>query len=168
MTFHIRPIRTSDAPQINALRRQDGVFPNTLGLPSERPERSERFLANLSDADHIFVAVSDQNDSIVLGIGGLHIEASPRMRHAGSIGLSVHEAHQGKGIGKALMAALIDLSDNWLMLKRLELGVLEGNERALSLYKTFGFEVEGVKKAAVARHGTYADETIMGRIRVDK
>lgn len=66
------------------------------------------------------------------------------------------------------MATLVDLADNWLMLKRLELGVLAGNDRALALYKQFGFEVEGVKRASIARNGTYADETLMGRIRIDK
>ncbi len=166
MTFQIRPVRASDAPQINAIRRQIGVYPNMLSLPSERPERSERFLSNLTENDHIFVAVSSEDDNLVLGLAGLHISPSPRMRHSGSIGLSVHQDHQGKGIGKALMATIVDLSDNWLMLKRIELTVLDGNERALSLYKSFGFEVEGVKRATVVRAGVYVDETLMGRIRL--
>lgn len=168
MNFNIRPIRNSDAPQLNAIRRQAGVLPNTLGIPSERIERSERFVTNVSDWDHMFVAVSAEDDNLILGVTGLHIAPNPRLRHSGSIGLSVHEDYQGKGIGKALMAAVVDLADNWLMLKRLELGVLQGNDRALSLYKQFGFEVEGVKRASAIRNGEYVDETIMGRIRVDK
>lgn len=168
MNFIIRPIRNADAPQLNAIRRQAGVLPNTLGIPSERLERSERFVTNVSDWDHMFVAVSAEDDNLVLGVAGLHIAPNPRLRHSGSIGLSVHEDYQGKGIGKALMAAIVDLADNWLMLKRTELGVLAGNDRALSLYKQFGFEVEGVKKASAIRRGEYVDETIMGRIRVDK
>lgn len=166
MTFQIRPVRLTDATQINAIRRQVGVYPNMLSLPSERSERSERFLSNLSDNEHIFVAVSSEDDNLVLGLIGLHVSPSPRMRHSGSIGLSVHQDYQGKGIGKALMATAIDLADNWLMLKRLELGVLDGNERALSLYKAFGFEVEGMKRASVARAGVYVDETLMSRIRL--
>lgn len=168
MNFIIRPIRNTDAPQLNAIRRQAGVLPNTLGIPSERIERSERFVTNVSDWDHMFVAVSAEDDDLILGVAGLHIAPNPRLRHSGSIGLSVHENYQGKGIGKALMASIVDLADNWLMLKRLELGVLQGNDRALSLYKQFGFEVEGVKRASAIRKGEYVDETIMGRIRVDK
>lgn len=168
MTFTIRPLRASDAHQINAIRRQPGVYPNTLGLPSERLERSERFAANVTDWDHQFVAVSAEDDNLVLGAIGLHIDSNPRLRHSGYIGISVHQDYQGKGIGKALMAAVVDLADNWLLLKRLELGVLAGNDRALELYKQFGFEVEGIKRSAVIRNGTYADETLMGRIRIDK
>ena len=168
MTFSIRPLRASDAHQINAIRRQGGVYPNTLSLPSERLERSEQFASTPTDWDHVFVAVSSDDDALVYGIAGLHINPSPRLRHSASIGISVHEDHQGKGVGTGLMTALVDLSDNWLMLKRLELGVLDGNENALSLYKKLGFETEGVKKASVIRNGEYADEVIMGRIRIDK
>lgn len=165
MSFHIRPIKASDAHQINDIRRQKGVMPNTLGIPSERYEKSVQFVSAVSEHNHTFVAVSDQDEDLVWGIIGIHVSPSPRLRHSASIGLSVHEDHQGKGIGKALMAAAVDLADNWLMLKRLELGVLDGNERALNLYKSFGFEVEGVKRAAAVRNGTYADEVMMGRIR---
>lgn len=165
MSFHIRPVKASDAHQINDIRRQKGVLPNTLGIPSERYEKSVQFLSNLGEYNHTFVAVSNEDSDKVLGIVGLHISPNPRLRHSASIGLSVHEDYQGIGIGKALMAAVVDLSDNWLMLKRLELGVLEGNERALALYKQFGFEVEGVKRAAAVRQGQYVDETMMSRIR---
>ncbi len=168
MNFTIRPLRASDAHQMNAIRRQKGVYPNMLSLPSERLEKSEQFAATINDWNHIFVAVSADDDNLVLGMAGLHGNPNPRLRHSASIGISVHEDYHGKGIGKALMATLIDLSDNWLMLNRLELGVLEGNEKALSLYKQFGFEVEGVKRASIIRNGSYVDETIMGRIRSEK
>lgn len=167
MAFKIRPVKASDAHQINDIRRQKGVMPNTLGIPSERYERSEQFLSQVSDLNHTFVAVSDDDDNKVLGIAGLHIFPNPRLKHSATLGILVHEDYQCKGVGKALMAAIIDLSDNWLMLKRIELGVLEGNDRALKLYESFGFEIEGVKKAAAIRSGQYVNETIMGRVRND-
>lgn len=166
MTFHIRPVRKTDAHQINAIRRQPGVLPNTLGLPSERNERSENFLSSLGDNNHLFVAALDEDDNAVIGILGLSIFPNPRLRHSASLGISVHEDYQGMGVGKALMSAMIDLADNWLMLTRIELGVLDGNDKALSLYRSFGFEVEGVKRAAAIRRGEYVDETIMARIKL--
>lgn len=166
MTYHIRPVRISDAHQLNAIRRQKGVLPNTLGLPSERNERSEQFLATVNDNSHMFVAALDADDSQVIGVLGMTIFANPRLRHSASFGLSVHEDYQGIGVGKALMAAMVDLADNWLMLKRIELGVLDGNEKAFKLYEAFGFEVEGVKRAAAIRNGEYVNETIMARIRL--
>ena len=50
---------------------------------------------------------------------------------------------QGRGIGSALMAALVDVADNWLDLKRLELKVYVDSAPAIRLYQKVGFEVEG-------------------------
>ena len=77
----------------------------------------------------------------------------------------VHKDYQGMGIGKKLMETIIDLADNWLMLKRIGLGVFVDNDRAIKLYKSFGFEVEGTKRCAAIRNGKYEDEFIMSRIR---
>ncbi len=54
---------------------------------------------------------------------------------------------QGLGVGRALLKTVIDLADNWLNLKRIELTVYVDNERAINLYKKFGFEIEGESKA---------------------
>jgi putative acetyltransferase len=61
------------------------------------------------------------------------------------------------------MTAILDLADGWLMLKRVELCVFTDNERAIALYRSMGFVVEGTKKYAAARGGTYADEYLMAR-----
>jgi ribosomal protein S18 acetylase RimI-like enzyme len=57
--------------------------------------------------------------------------------------MSVHDEFCGRGIGSALLAAFIDLSDNWLNLKRLELTVYVDNEPAIRLYKKFGLRGGG-------------------------
>lgn len=50
-----------------------------------------------------------------------------------------------KALEKALLTKILDLADNWLMLERVELGVLETNSKAKSLYEKLGFVEEGVK-----------------------
>ena len=77
----------------------------------------------------------------------------------------VHPDMQGMGVGSALMAALLDLADNWLMLVRLELEVFTDNERAIRLYEKLGFEREGLKRMSAVRGGRYVDEYVMARIR---
>ena len=62
----------------------------------------------------------------------------PRRKHAGAIGICVHEEWQGKGVGTVLMRAIVDLADNWLNLTRLELEVFADNEAAIHLYERFG------------------------------
>jgi L-phenylalanine/L-methionine N-acetyltransferase len=80
--------------------------------------------------------------------------------------MSVHDDHCGRGIGSALTAALVDVADHWLSLKRLELTVYVDNEPAIRLYKKFGFEVEGTRRADSFRDGKFVDVLMMARVRV--
>lgn len=49
-------------------------------------------------------------------------------------------------------------------IKRLELTVMENNEKALSLYKSTGFNVEGIKEKAIFSCGTFVNEFYMAKI----
>ena len=51
------------------------------------------------------------------------------------------------------------------MLKRVELSVFTDNERAVRLYESLGFVVEGTERFAAIRDGRYADEYLMARYR---
>ena len=166
MEFIIRPINTGDGMGINVLRRMPGVFENTLGIPSERIKRNEEFIASMDGNNHQFVAVikNDLGEETIIGVAGFSIFANPRLRHSASLGIMVHKDYQGMGVGKALMQALIDIADNWLMLVRMELTVFEDNQKAITLYEKFGFEKEGIKKQAGIRNGQYVNEIMMARI----
>jgi putative acetyltransferase len=101
----------------------------------------------------------------VVGNLGLHTSPNrPRIRHAGSIGMAVHDDWQGKGVGTALMEAALDLADNWLNLTRVELRVYVDNAPAIALYKKFGFEIEGTHHRFAFRNGEYVDSYSMARI----
>jgi putative acetyltransferase len=167
MDFEIRPMRAGDGEGINALRRMPGVFENILGIPSEKIARSEEFASTVDPLTHAFVATEPQVGSkdLIVGVAGLHLNGNPRLRHSGSVGIMVHKDYQNQGIGKALMGALLDIADNWLLLERVELSVFVDNERAIHLYETLGFEKEGIKRKAAIRNGKYEDEYMMSRIR---
>lgn len=166
MKFLIRPIDIGDGKGINLLRRMPGVFENILGIPSERVKRNEDFIMNMDGNHHQFVAIiEDKNgEEIIIGTAGLVINANPRTRHSGSIGIMIHKDYQNIGVGTALMEALLDVADNWLMLIRVELGVFEDNKRAIHLYEKLGFEREGLKRLAAIRNGKYENEYVMARI----
>jgi putative acetyltransferase len=88
----------------------------------------------------------------------------PRRKHVGVIAICVDGDWQGKGVGAALMRAIVDLADNWLNLTRLELEVYADNEAAIHLYERFGFEVEGILRRHAFRDGEYVDSKVMGRL----
>lgn len=161
--YEIRPVRPEDAPGIAALRRMPGIVEDTMGLPSCRDTDSADFVEDLGDNDHYFVAITE--DGTVIGSAGLAVYSSPRTRHVGCLGICVHPDHQGQGVGTALMAALLELADDWLMLERIELDVFSDNVRAQALYEKMGFVKEGLKRRSAIRKGRYADEYLMARLR---
>ncbi|NNM31356.1 MAG: GNAT family N-acetyltransferase, partial [Akkermansiaceae bacterium] len=71
---------------------------------------------------------------------------------------------QGQGAGNALMAAAIDLADNWLRIVRLELTVFTDNEPAIALYRKWGFEIEGTHRKYGLRAGELVDTHAMARV----
>ncbi|CAH2215186.1 GNAT family N-acetyltransferase [Tepidibacter aestuarii] len=161
----IRPVKVDDIPYINEMRIMKGVKENILGISTERIEYTEEFIKNIDINKHILVAQL-KDETKVVGLVGLHVNSTPRLRHSASIGIMVHRDYQGKGIGKKLMKEILDLADNWLMLKRVELGVFADNERAIKLYELYGFKIEGRRKYAAIRNGKYEDEYIMGRYNI--
>lgn len=165
MEFRIRPVKDTDAEGLNALRIIPEVLENILAVPSERVEFSQEYIDSMLRTDHQFVAVVDEEDGErIIGTAGLSILRNPRLNHSATFGIMVHPDFQNRGVGTALMKAVIDLADNWLMLVRVELTVFCENERAQRLYQKFGFEIEGRKRMAAKRHGKYADEYLMARI----
>jgi putative acetyltransferase len=105
-------------------------------------------------------------DGEVVGQLTLHTYPTrPRRRHSGDLGIAVRDDWQGQGVGTALMAAAIDLADNWLNLTRLGLEVYTDNEAAIRLYTKFGFEIEGTLRRVAFRDGQFVDSYAMSRLR---
>ena len=77
----------------------------------------------------------------------------------------VHDDFQNKGIGTQLLQAALDLADNWLNLKRVELQVYTDNARAIHLYEKSGFVIEGTHRAFAFREGEYVDSYSMARVK---
>ncbi|BCB03546.1 GNAT family N-acetyltransferase [Bacillus sp. KH172YL63] len=161
--MNIRPIEVSDAGRIVEIMRQKTVLPNIIALPSLRVEKFESRLKSPAPNQHDFVA---EIDGVVVGLCGL-TQGLGRRAHTGTLFLFIDEQYHNRGIGTALIHHAIDLADNWLMLERIELTVIDANQRAKALYERLGFEVEGFKHGSIVRNGRYAGECCMARFRPD-
>ena len=81
-----------------------------------------------------------------------------------TMGISVVPDAQGQGVGTALMQAMCDYADRWMGVLRIELTVYTDNERAIALYRKFGFEMEGRLRGYAMRDGLFVDAYSMARI----
>jgi putative acetyltransferase len=163
MKVLVRAAEPTDYEAICETMSQPIAQANTLQLPLPAREMWKKRLAELPAGDHLLVA---EADGVVVGnLGLLAASKAARRRHVGALGMSVHDAFHRRGIGTALLAAAIDLADNWLQYARLELEVFTDNTAAIALYKKFGFEIEGTLRKDVFRQGAYVDCHIMGRLK---
>jgi putative acetyltransferase len=159
----IRMARPSDADAYCEITTQASVVWGTLQLPHQTPEAwRKRLEGNDPNFDYALVA---EIDGKVVGTAGLHRLRRPRNLHVAQFGITVHQDYQGMGVGKALLGALVEAADKWLNIVRIELEVWPDNERAIKLYESFGFVVEGRKRMNAYRDGQYVDSLLMGRIR---
>jgi putative acetyltransferase len=152
----------ADLPALTEVLNQPRAVWGTLQTPFVSVDARQKRQAETGSNDAGLVAVIDGK---VIGCIGLE-RFENRRSHAGQFGLAVHDAYAGRGAGTALLAAVIDLADNWLNLKRLELSVYADNTRAIALYERFGFEREGLRRAYAWRNGAYVDSVAMARLRL--
>ena len=163
MDIVIRRAEPGDYEGVWRTFQDESVYGGTLQTPFTSQERWRKHLAELGDGDYMLVACAGPE---VVGHAGLHpLGKSPRRAHALTLGIGVKEDCQGKGVGTALMRALVELADNWLHVFRLELTVYTDNERAIALYRKFGFEQEGILRCYALRGGRYVDACFMARLR---
>ncbi|MCB8976203.1 MAG: GNAT family N-acetyltransferase [Ardenticatenaceae bacterium] len=158
----IRPPRRADFDDLHACLTHPLVDRTTLQLPSMEVSQIQKRFGDAAPGIHRFAA---EVQGKAVGLITLHKAQNPRQSHVAGMGMMVHPAYWGKGIGNQLMAAIIDLADNWLNVKRLELEVNTDNPAAVRLYEKFGFVIEGTKRWHAFGDGRLADSHFMGRIR---
>lgn len=163
----VRPMTSSDAPALHAIAIHPAVARGTLQLPSMElgvvQQRTDEWKAGL----YRYTAVAQHIDGSlrIVGSATLNQRNNPRLAHCAGLGISIHPDYWGIGAGTGLMETLVDLADNWLGLRRLELDVFTDNPTAVRLYKRMGFITEGTRRAQSFGAGRWADAHFMARLR---
>ncbi len=156
----IRGLRPADADGLADLFNLPRVRRGTLRLPFTTPEQIGQWLQNRSAANLALVATSGGR---IVGQAGFQ-RFDGRRAHAASLGMAVRDDVHGRGVGTALLAALIEAAERWHGIHRLELTVLTDNAPAIALYSRFGFVHEGTQRAAVLCDGVLVDTHSMARL----
>lgn len=162
MEVIIRPTLATDAAALCDIYSQPSALRETLQLPNPSVEMWTQRLQSKPDNIYSFVA---EVDGRVVGNIGFEHSTRPRTAHCASFGIGVHDDFHGNGIGSKLIATVIDLADNWLQIKRIQIEVNADNERAIACYKKFGFIIEGEAKCSVFREGDYVSTYYMARVK---
>ena len=161
----IRRARPSDAAAFTRLMGDPEVLAQLMQLPYPSEEAWRVRLAGNDEPGRTDLSLVAERDHRVVGTAGLHpVGPALRRRHVMSLGISVEREAQRQGVGKALMTSLCDYADRWGQVLRIELQVFADNARAIALYRSFGFELEGRHPAYALRDGKYVESLSMARL----
>jgi RimJ/RimL family protein N-acetyltransferase len=120
----------------------------------------EKYLSRVA-ADENTVSIFCFADGVPAGNCNISRKTKQKNRHRASIGIALKQEFWNLGIGTALFAEMIAIAECWGLVQ-LELEVIEGNDRAMGLYRKMGFEtVSFVPNAIRMRDGSYVREFLM-------
>ncbi|WP_017906997.1 GNAT family N-acetyltransferase [Pseudomonas asplenii] len=160
----IERFREAHVDGITALYNEPAVCRQVLQMPFQSAEVWRQRLLQRQGNERL-VSLVAVHDGVVIGSCSLEQYERVRRSHAGNVGMGVATAWQGKGVGSRLLAAVLEVADNWMNLQRVELSVYVDNQAARALYRKFGFEEEGVMRAYAIRDGVLTDALSMARLR---
>jgi RimJ/RimL family protein N-acetyltransferase len=149
----VRALQTSDLVAYKALRdhalsRHEEAFTSDAAAEASRPATG--YASRLGGGNtRAFTLGAFRNDHLV---GAATCDHDPRIKvqHIGHIiGMMVHDDERGRGVGRALLDALIDRARKDAGLHLLTLNVTAGNAAAEGLYERSGFVRYGTLPRAI-------------------
>jgi RimJ/RimL family protein N-acetyltransferase len=105
------------------------------------------------------VYLAEDADAVV-GRLSLARDVHPASAHVADLGLMVAATHRRRGVGRALLEQAVEWAES-AGVRKLELHVFPWNEPAIALYRSFGFEREGLRKGHYLRDGEPVDAILM-------
>ncbi|MGL5560117.1 MAG: GNAT family N-acetyltransferase [Paraclostridium dentum] len=113
---------------------------------------------SMDNSKNVLIIIEDE----IVGIASITSVQKERMKHNGTLGISIRKKYWGIGLGSEIMAYLIDWAKSNKITKKINLLVREDNIRGVKLYEKFGFEKEGLLKKDICVNGVYYNTIAMG------
>jgi len=105
------------------------------------------------------ILILAESKGIIVGNIDFHIGDRMRISHTGEFGMGILPVWRSKGIGSLLLSSLLSWAQNQSEIEKINLRVLANNQRAIGLYKKFGFTEEGRShKAFKFSESEYVDD----------
>ncbi|WP_312093962.1 GNAT family N-acetyltransferase [Niallia sp.] len=166
-SYTVRCAEEKDAEQLSRLRQQiDGETHFLDRQPGEgllSPFDFKKLIRTDLEVENRLFLLAETEAGQIIAFSRCEGSNLNRLKHKVEFGVGVTKEYWGYKIGPHLLEASI----NWATgnkLTKMTLSVIKTNEKAIKLYKRFGFEIEGIlKKDKRLDDGEYYSTIIMSR-----
>ncbi len=159
--YLIRPSTDADAPGLAALIDAVAGEGELLAAVPGEPDTIEQSLRLVSIVLEGGLSLTLEVDGAPAGHVMVQRRVGNHYAHVGEIAIVVSNAERGAGLGRMLMETAIAWGRT-VGLAKISLRVFPDNRRAISLYRSLGFEEEGLVKGEVRMPGGDRDMLLMG------
>ncbi len=153
-----RPTDGRALARLFAAVRQEGRW--LITTPGAVSEPSEAFwIGELIRAEESLVLVAEA-DGHVVGNVLVSVDRGRATEHIGVLSICIAADWRDIGIGSELVAG----AQAWVRergMRKLSLGVVPDNERAIAVYERCGFVREGIRRQQYRTNDEYRDEVLM-------
>lgn len=167
--LHVRAAQPEDAATLLAVFRRaadesDGLTRGSDEIASTVDEYSAFLAKCAASPTDLFIVAELAGRQI--GFARLTGSILKRFRHEAMLGIAVLREAWGHGVGAALVRGLLGWADANAVV-RVALEVAATNERAIRLYQSHGFVVEGRLRARRKHGAQFVDNLVMARVQLD-
>jgi diamine N-acetyltransferase len=165
----LREIERGDWAQINAWRNDrevvDFLGSNFLFIAEAVDEQWYDSYLSSRDRNIRLAIVTNADDAY---IGNVQLTSIHPLNRSAEFSIFIGDKrYWSHGYGREAMLKMLQHGFGDLNLNRIHLTVLDDNERAIRLYESAGFKVEGRLVQAVFKNGSYHDLIAMAALRKD-
>jgi len=159
VTVSVRRVSTDDTERLrealDSVARERRFL---LLLEAPAVEEVRRYIAESAARDDPYYVAVDGKE--VVGFCAITRRKEAGFAHVGRLGMGLVPAYRRKGIGRQLLRAAVEHAAR-VAITRVELEVFASNAAAISLYESFGFTKECVRRRVRYLDGVWDDMTQM-------
>jgi RimJ/RimL family protein N-acetyltransferase len=148
----LQPALRDDIPAICAI---ESLYPAYITV-----QPTEQHLAALDDPNLAYLVARDADGSVT----GYVIMAGRRSPHHIIELRRIAVRNPSQGLGRPMLFEAMRLAFHQYSAHRLWLDVAEDNQRAQALYRSAGFQQEGILREAHYHHGSYTSLVLMSML----